>query len=95
MDIALDSVRLPVSESDTKGQVVVITDIGGGGTLAAVVLIVALRLKMETANGLIRILAIEPSCASSHCFNNTVPSELSSIRQLFFVIARFDIIHQT
>jgi len=53
MDIALDGVQLPASESDTQGHVVVITGAGGGSTPAVVVLLDALGLKMEAPDGLV------------------------------------------
>ena len=53
MDITLDGVWLPASKSDTQGWVVVITSAGGGGTPTAVVLLDAIRLKMEVDNGMI------------------------------------------
>jgi len=53
IDIVLDGVQLPASESDTQGRVVVITDAGGGSTTTAVVLLDALGLKIEAADGLI------------------------------------------
>ena len=53
MNITLDGVRLPESESDTQGRVVVIIGAGGGGTPVAVVLLNALKLKMEATNGTI------------------------------------------
>ena len=53
MDIALNGVCLPASESDMQGQVVFITGAGGGGTRAALALLDALGLKMEVANGMI------------------------------------------
>jgi len=53
IDITLDGIRLPASESDTQGRVVVITDTGGGGTPASLVLLDAIRLRMEAEDGLI------------------------------------------
>ena len=53
IDIAIIGVCLPVSESDTRGRVVVIIGAGGGGSPEAVVLLDALGLKMEAADGMI------------------------------------------
>ena len=48
--VTLNGVWLPASESDTQGQVVVIT---GGGTMSVVALLDALKLKIKAAAGLI------------------------------------------